>query len=139
METKKKKEEQLSQWRSTFRGCIWLSTPLPFLFFCCGYFVPRVCTVLRIITTAHFMLTVFVMLYRYDDLKYEMRQRGELRTKAAWKSALTIVILLSLGVALFGIVTNLYVPLYLRGLIASGYYILLAICWYRKIKEPTKE
>lgn len=139
MQERKQKEVPIDQWRSAFRGYIWLSAPLPFLFFCCGYLTPDLKTVLRLFTAGFFMLFLYVMFYRYDKIRHYVPPQKEITKRKGLKKWLTGIGLLILTILLVGLVTNLYIPLYLRGLIASGYYILLAICWYQKIKEPTKE
>lgn len=139
MQDKKQQEAQISQWRSAFRGYIWLSTPLPFLYFCCGYLIPDLSTLFRLFTAGIFMLFLFVMYYRYDKIHHYMVQHGEAPKHKGWKKWILRIGPLFLAALLIGAAVNVYIPLYIRGLLASGGYLLMALCWYQNIKTPKED
>lgn len=132
-------DEKLSYWRSTFRGYIWLSAPLPFLFICAGYLTSDLKTICRLVTAGLRILYLFIMYRRYDEIVQAMKKQGLAPALSTGKKVLICLGLLAVACVLYGIVLIPTIPLFLRGMMSTGYYLILTICWYQTIKEPKKE
>lgn len=136
MECHKTTKEYAERCRSTLRGMMWLSTPLVFLYSCAGYLVANLCTVVRVFLITLLIVELLIMYVRHDQLVQNLKWRKKLVQPPFWKRCLLRLGLFAIAVLLYGLIFNPIIPLYIKGLLASGYYLMLMVCWYRKTKEP---
>lgn len=81
------------------------------------------------------MLYVYIMYTRADKIIHDMKQRG-VSHKRAFKNWMVGIALVLLAIALYGTWVVPIIPLYLKGIFASSYYVCVMLFWYQKIKEP---
>lgn len=132
-------DRKLAHWRSTFRGYIWLSAPIPFLYTCAGYLTSNLKTVCRLIAASFLMLYLFIMYRRHDEIVQNMKQRGSFSPAFKMKRLLICLGLLAMAGVLYGVMLIPIIPLFIRGMIATGYYLALMVCWYQSINEPRRK
>lgn len=134
-----KEMDLIPVYRSAFRGYIWLSTPLPFLFLCSGYLAPTPKAMCRLITASFLMLFLYVMFHRYDTIRIAMKKQGLPMKQSTWKTWLGRLGMILFAVFLVGQFLTPEIPFVVKGIYASVYYLVSVIRWYRKTNDPRRK
>lgn len=127
-------ETALADMLSVFRGYAWLGSPVPLMLFCTGYLTPGWQMPLLLVIAAAFVVVVYLLCLQYHRIRKYLRSRRDWRKRAGWKRVGTMVLLLLSGISMFGIAIDPQLPLYVRGICASGFYLLYILSQYKKLR-----